>query len=88
MEVNRLENVNESLLHQLYLLEKKEANKKTTQQFYDLKRQKPNTPTSRNWDYETKKEELRYSGLSDLQKRLENLKSNRIDLEDRKRIKS
>jgi gas vesicle protein len=48
-ELNRLENVNESLLHQLYLLEKKEANKKTTQQFYDLKRQKATTPTARNW---------------------------------------
>lgn len=70
LEVGRLENINESLMHQLYLLEKKEANKKTTQQFYDLKRQKPNTPTSRGWDYEAKKEELRYSGLSDLQKRL------------------
>lgn len=86
MEVNRLENLNESLIHQLYLLEKKEANKKTTQQFYDIKR-KPNTPTARNWDYD-KKDEPRYSGISDLQKRIETLKNNRIDLEDRKRIKS
>ncbi len=50
-ETNKIEIVNESLLHQIYMLEQKEANKKTTQQFYDRHRQKPTTPTGRNWDH-------------------------------------
>ena len=86
-ELSRLENVNESLLHQLYLLEKKEANNKTTQQFYDLKRQhhhhKPMTPTERRWDYEPNPKDLRKpSGYHEVQRRLDNLKHNRMELED------
>lgn len=96
-ETNRLENLNESLLHQIYLLEREQANNKTTQQFYDRHRpNKPTTPTARNWNYDKDpydkqpydKDLLRYPGLCDLQQRLETLKSNRIELEDRKRIKS
>lgn len=60
--------------------------KKTTQQFYDMKRQKPTTPTAREWDFDMKKDETRYGcAEKNLKKRLDELKNNRIDFQDRHR---
>lgn len=87
LEGSRLETANESLLNHIYLLERKELSSKTTQQFYEIKQIKASTPTARGWE-PPRKEELKYSGLEDLQKRLENLHNNRKELQEREKIKS
>ena len=51
-----------------------------------MKRQSPTTPTARYWDFDMKKDDNRYSETKkNLKKRLDELKNNRLDFQDRNR---
>ena len=99
----QLDNLVDSLRNQMFVCQKKENSDKLTKQFYfvrqsdhQFKHQAPNpisTPKNLNmttnmskWDDESSRHEVR--GIHELQKRLEFLKLNRMELEERSKIKS
>ena len=99
----QLDNLVDSLRNQMFVCQKKENSDKLTKQFYFVRQSdhqfKPqasnpiSTPKNLNmtaniskWDDESSRHEVR--GIHELQKRLEFLKLNRMELEERSKIKS